>query len=107
MSISKKVVSFVIASVLLFSIAGWAAPRIEPYPSDYDETTDVALREQHEKARPKLSTHVARMADYDTIFLGYPNWWGTHSGILAGTDCSSLRTFSLSWDCMSAQLTIP
>jgi flavodoxin len=50
---------------------------VNPYPADYDETTDAALKEQHANARPKLSTHVARMADYDTIFLGYPDWWGT------------------------------
>ena len=50
---------------------------VDPYPASYDATTDVALKEQHANARPKLSTHVARMADYDTIFLGYPDWWGT------------------------------
>jgi flavodoxin len=50
---------------------------VNSYPADYDETTDVALKEQHANARPKLSTHVPRMADYDTIFLGYPDWWGT------------------------------
>ena len=26
-------------------------------------------------ARPELSTHVENMADYDTIYIGYPIWW--------------------------------
>lgn len=50
---------------------------VAPYPADYDDTTDVALKEQHANARPKLSTHVKSLADYDRIFLGYPDWWGT------------------------------
>ncbi len=27
-------------------------------------------------ARPELSSHVENMDQYDTILLGYPNWWG-------------------------------
>lgn len=37
----------------------------------------MALKEQRGDARPKLATHVENMDDYDVIFLGYPNWWGT------------------------------
>jgi flavodoxin len=47
------------------------------YPESYKETTDIAKREQAENARPKLSTHVDNMDQYDIILLGYPNWWGT------------------------------
>ena len=28
-------------------------------------------------ARPELSSSVENMDDYDTVFIGYPNWWGT------------------------------
>lgn len=63
-----------------------------PYPAGYDETTDVALKEQHANARPKLSTHVDRMEDYDTIFLGYPNWWGT----IPMAVCAFLEEYKLS-----------
>jgi flavodoxin len=49
---------------------------VNPYPADYHETTILARREQTDNARPKLSTHVAHMNDYDTIFLGCPIWWG-------------------------------
>ena len=47
-----------------------------PYPSDYDELVDYAQEEQRENARPALSTHINNIDEYDTIFLGYPNWWG-------------------------------
>lgn len=45
----------------------------EAYPSDYDELVDYA---QQEDARPELSTVIENIEQYDTIFLGYPNWWG-------------------------------
>lgn len=48
-----------------------------PYPEDYTLTTEVALEEQCNNARPALASHVENMADYDVIYLGYPNWWGT------------------------------
>ena len=47
-----------------------------PYPSDYDELVDSAQEEQRENARPALSTKIDNIDEYDTIFLGYPNWWG-------------------------------
>ena len=34
---------------------------------------EVARREQKENARPELAEKV-NLADYDIIFLGYPNW---------------------------------
>ena len=48
----------------------------EAYPSDYDELVDYAQREQQGDARPELSTVIENIEQYDTIFLGYPNWWG-------------------------------
>ena len=50
---------------------------VTPYPDDYNETVDIAREEQDEDARPELSTHVEDMSQYDVIYLGYPNWWGT------------------------------
>lgn len=50
---------------------------VEKYPSDYDETTDVAAEEQDRDARPELASHVENMDQYDTVILIYPNWWGT------------------------------
>lgn len=50
---------------------------VTPYPHGHMETIDIARREQKENARPALTGRVARMEDYDTVILGYPNWWGT------------------------------
>ncbi len=50
---------------------------VEAYPIDYTETTNVAMNEKRENARPELTETVDNMDSYDVIYLGYPNWWGT------------------------------
>jgi flavodoxin len=50
---------------------------IKSYPEDYTETINVAKKEQHDNARPELSSYVENMNFYNVIFLGYPNWYGT------------------------------
>lgn len=50
---------------------------VKDYPADYTQTTNVARDELRAKARPELTDHVDNMDEYDTIILGYPNWWGT------------------------------
>ncbi len=47
----------------------------EPYPSDWDECLDRAHEEREEDARPELEGRVENLDEYDTAFLGYPNWW--------------------------------
>ena len=48
----------------------------QTYPEDYDELVNYARDEQRENARPALATVIENINQYDTIFLGYPNWWG-------------------------------
>lgn len=50
---------------------------VNSYPADYRETTEVAKEEQRTNARPKLASDVANTGPYSTVFIGYPNWWGT------------------------------
>lgn len=50
---------------------------VKPYPLDYTETTRVAKVELNSNARPALTAKVENMEQYNTIYLGYPNWWGT------------------------------
>ncbi len=50
---------------------------IKEYPIDYTATTRVAKAELNADARPELTNTVDNMNEYDTIYLGYPNWWGT------------------------------
>ena len=46
-----------------------------PYPSNYDECLDRAADEKAKNARPVLKEKVDNLNDYDTVFIGYPNWW--------------------------------
>ena len=48
---------------------------VQTYPSDYNELVDYAQKEQKQNARPELKTKINNIDQYDTIFLGYPNWW--------------------------------
>ncbi len=50
---------------------------VNPYSSNYNTVLDEAQRDQNAQARPELSSHVENMEDYDTIILGYPNWWAS------------------------------
>jgi flavodoxin len=50
---------------------------VKAYPDTYNECIAAAKEEQNNKARPALSGGVANMAQYGTVFLCYPNWWGT------------------------------
>ena len=50
---------------------------VKEYPVDYHETTRVAQQELRAKERPELTAHVPNMEEFDTIILGYPNWWAT------------------------------
>ena len=46
------------------------------YKEDYYELIEEAKQELRAKARPELTAKVEDMDQYDTIILGYPNWWG-------------------------------
>ncbi len=49
------------------------------YPSGYDAVVAVAKKEQQADARPALEAEAAGadLTAYDTVYLGFPNWWGT------------------------------
>ena len=47
------------------------------YPDEYRPMTEQAKKEIDAGFRPKLTTSVADMAQYDIVFIGSPNWWGT------------------------------
>ena len=68
--VAKKIKDFI--GGVLFEIN-----TVKTYPIDYDETTKVAKDELRKNARSELTDTVKNMADYDVIYLGYPNWWGT------------------------------
>ena len=49
---------------------------VTPYPTSHSELLDVSRQEMANNTRPEIADTVDNMDDYDTIFIGYPNWWG-------------------------------
>lgn len=50
---------------------------------DYSNNNSRANREQNDSlARPGIAGETAGLAKYDTIYLGYPIWWGTNPRII-------------------------
>ena len=47
----------------------------DPYSSNWDACLERANQERAEDARPELTASVEQLERYDTVFLGYPNWW--------------------------------
>ncbi len=51
-------------------------PKKDNYPTTYKELTDVAKEEQNNNARPEIKDSISNFDQYDTVYLGYPIWWG-------------------------------
>ena len=49
--------------------------RVAAYPTGYDDCCDEALEEQRAGARSELKA-LPDIAGYDTIYFGFPCWWG-------------------------------
>lgn len=49
---------------------------VRKYSEDYMVCIGEAKEELRAKARPELTAKMENMEQYDTIILGYPNWWG-------------------------------
>ena len=47
----------------------------EGYPADYNGCIALAKKELASKARPAIKADID-ISGYDTVYLGYPNWWG-------------------------------
>ncbi len=59
--------------------------RIEPtvpYPTEHDTLVELAAEEQDNNARPAIKESIENLEQYDTVFVGYPNWWGDMPMIL-------------------------
>ena len=68
---------------------------VQDYAADYYACTDQAKAELQQNARPVLKRLPEHLEQYDTIFVGYPNWWGTMPmalfTLLEGIDLSGKR----------------
>lgn len=50
---------------------------VREYSESYMTCIEEAKQELHDKARPEMKNPLESIDQYDTIILGYPNWWGT------------------------------
>lgn len=55
---------------------------VEAYSEDYDTVTAVAQEEQNNNARPEIRDRIDNLDQYDTVYVGYPIWWGDMPMIL-------------------------
>lgn len=53
-----------------------------PYSDDYDTVVELAKEEQRSGARPEISGNIENIEKYESVFVGYPNWWGDMPMIL-------------------------
>jgi flavodoxin len=69
-----------VAAKMLQEITGAAMFQIEPnieYSEDYNVCIQEAQRDKKADARPEFKDAPGSIAEYDVIYLGYPNYWGT------------------------------
>lgn len=69
-----------VAAGFLQKLTGAELFNLEPmqeYPKDYNECIAQAQADQRRGARPELKTYPENLAQCNTIYLGYPNYWGT------------------------------
>lgn len=50
---------------------------VKTYSTDYHKCTEEAQAELQAGERVTPKAYLDSVDDYDTIFVGYPNWWGT------------------------------
>lgn len=69
-----------IAAGMIQKFTGGDLFQIEPiqsYSKDYNECIAQAQSDQRRDARPELKAYSKNIDYYDTVYLGFPNYWGT------------------------------
>lgn len=69
-----------VAADMIQKLTGADIFKIEPkqeYSKDYNACIAEAQEDQRRNARPELKIYPESVREYDTIYLGYPNYWGT------------------------------
>lgn len=54
-----------------------------PYSDNYDEAVQKAEKEKQAATRVNYEELPIDLSEVDTVFLGFPNWWGTYPRIVA------------------------
>ncbi len=51
----------------------------EPYSGTYQQTIERCIKEREDSVKQKLAPIDADITAYDTVFIGYPVWFGTYA----------------------------
>lgn len=49
---------------------------VTPYPEEYSDVTAQAQDELNAGYLPPITNRIENLDEYDTVFFGYPIWWG-------------------------------
>lgn len=68
-----------VAEMIQHAVGGdlFEVETVKTYPKNYYECIDVAKAELKNKEKVEIKRYKDDLEGYDTIFVGYPNWWGT------------------------------
>jgi len=55
---------------------------VTPYPTNHAALVDLAEDEKDVNARPAIEAQIKNLAQYNTVFIGYPIWWSDMPMIL-------------------------
>lgn len=69
-----------VAAQMIHELTGADLFQIEPvteYDNDYNVCIEEAKRDKSANARPEFKNAPEDISKYDTVYLGYPNYWGT------------------------------
>lgn len=68
----------IIAEIIAEKVGGnlYEIKPVKDYPINFNECKEVASKEKATKARPAIVGDIGNFDQYDTIFIGYPIWYG-------------------------------
>jgi len=68
-----------VAEMIRHAVGGdlFEVETVKTYSLDYYECIDEAKAELKNKEKVEVRKYKDDLEDYDIIFVGYPNWWGT------------------------------
>ena len=69
----------IVAEMIQKAVGGGLAQivPVKAYNNNYYKCIEEAKAELNSNARPEIRVAVDGINEYDIIYLGYPNWWGT------------------------------
>lgn len=67
----------VVANIINEKVGGDIHPILvaDKYPANYNEIVGRGRDEQNRNYRPQLINHIENFNTYNTVFIGFPNWW--------------------------------